>query len=340
MRRSNRTLFLSTPGTTARIQHEAVLVERPDQPSVRVPLRELDSIVAYGHINLTTGLIHACAAHQTSVAYLSRAGRFIARVAGPQTGSIHLRRRQHRTPSQQALRIVQVIINAKVLNSRTLLLDAAKDRPKEQADRLRRAGAQLANLAAQAREATSIDQARGYEGQAAAVYLKTLGGLPAQSAFRFATRTRRPPTDPANALLSFLYTLTTSRCVSACEAVGLDPQAGYLHTDRPGRPSLALDFVEELRAPLVDRFTLNIINRRQINEHHFTQRPGGACELDDDGRRIVLDAWDNYLNQPVAHRALDEQLPRRDIPHTQALLLARHLRGDLKHYLPYRSTGR
>jgi len=340
MRHQHRTLYLSTAGTTARIEHAAVRIERPEQPTVRVPLRELEAIITYGHINLTTDLIHACASNGTRITYLSRAGRHIANVHGPTTGNIHLRRTQYATVPETALGIVQAIINAKILNSRTLLLDTAKDRRPSAAADLRTVGDQLAGLADQARKTATIDAARGYEGQAAAVYLRTLGILPKNPAFRFTKRTRRPPRDPANAVLSFLYTLTTSRCVAACETVGLDAQAGYLHTDRPGRPSLALDLLEELRAPLVERFALTIINRRQLTETALIERPGGSWELTDAGRRTLLDTWDTHLNQVVPHRALETDIPRRDLPHIQATLLARHLRGDLRHYLPYRTTAR
>jgi CRISP-associated protein Cas1 len=236
MRNQLRTLYLSTAGTTARIEHAAIRVERPDQPAVRVPLREVDSIIAYGHINITTDLIHACAQNGTRITYLTRAGRFVAQFNGPTTGNVYLRRAQYRTQVDTALGITTAAINAKILNSRTLLLDTAKDRAGD-AVRLRRICDQLATLASQARYAPDIDIARGYEGQAAAVYLRVLGTLPTNPAFRFTKRTRRPPLDPGNAILSYLYALATTRCVAACETVGLDPQA-----QSPARRTIRPDY--------------------------------------------------------------------------------------------------
>jgi CRISPR-associated protein Cas1 len=252
-----------------------------------------------------------------------------------------LRIAQHQafaTPAAAANMARQIVV-AKILNSRTLLLDTAKDRP-EQSEILRSVAAQLADDAASADGVTDLDHLRGIEGNAARRYLTVLGQLPRQQTFQFTKRSRRPPTDPMNALLSYLYALLRTRCVGAAETVGLDPQLGYLHAVRPGRPSLALDLMEEFRALFADRHALTLVNRRQLNHHHFLERFGGAWELTDDGRRIVLDTWDAFLETEAPHRVLGVRTPRRHLLHLQATLLARHLRGDLETYLPYRVVGR
>ncbi len=336
-----KTLYLTTQGTVARLDQDAIRIERPADRFVRVPIRKIDQVVVHGHVTVTTELTNRLAGDGVPISYLARSGRFVARVQGPTSGNVLLRIAQHaayQNPTATA-DIARQIVVAKILNSRTVLLDAAKDRP-EEATRMREVAAKLSNDASSATPVTDLDHLRGIEGNGARRYLAVLGELARVETFRFSGRSRRPPTDPMNALLSYLYALLRIRCVGAAEAVGLDPQIGFLHAIRPGRPSLALDLMEEFRTVFADRHALTLVNRRQLNYHHFIERFGGAWELTDEGRRIVLETWDSFLDTEVPHRVLGLRTPRRHVLHLQAVLLARHLRDDLEAYLPYRVLGR
>lgn len=336
-----KTLYLTTQGTVARLDQDAIRIERPAESFVRVPIRKLDQVVVHGHVTVTTELTNRLVGDGIPIAYLARSGRFVARVQGAMSGNVLLRIAQHEAFQNSAATadIARQIIVAKILNSRTMILDVAKDRP-EDAARLREIAAELSNDATSAADVTDLDQLRGIEGNGARRYLAVLGALAGPETFRFTKRSRRPPADPMNALLSYLYALLRIRCVGAAETVGLDPQIGFLHAVRPGRPSLALDLMEEFRPIFADRHALTLVNRRQLNCHHFVKRFGGAWELTDDGRRIVLETWDAFLDTEVPHRVLGLRTPRRHVLHLQAVLLARHLRGDLDAYLPYRVVGR
>jgi CRISP-associated protein Cas1 len=239
----------------------------------------------------------------------------------------------------RCLDIAKAIVTAKLLNSRVVLLDAAKDRSSVSGG-LRLAADELARYAEQTRIASDLDTLRGIEGIGAKRYFAEWSGLLSAEGVTFTGRIRRPPMDPANALLSFGYALLRTRCIGAAEHVGLDPYVGFLHPVRPGRPSLALDLMEELRAPFVDRLVLTLINRRQTTAKSFTVEPTGAVRLTDDGRANFLAAFDSHLRTTVSHRVVEQEIERRKVPGLQALLLARYLRGDLTHYLPYRTTGR
>lgn len=338
---NQRTLYLGTPGTFVGVDHEAFQIRRPDLPLVRAPIRGVDAIACFGAVQVSTEAIARCAETGIDLTWLSRAGRFRAALRGPTSGNVLLRMQQYRaaTSTEASVSIASAIVAAKILNSRTLLLDAAKDRS-DLASVFRSAGEELSAMAAATKSVRNLDELRGVEGAAAKRYFAQFSAVLSRPGFDFTTRERRPPTDPINALLSFGYALLQSRCVGALERVGLDPQLGYLHAVRPGRPSLALDLIEELRAPVVDRFVLTLINRRQVTERSFEHVPGGSVLLTEDGRRAVLAAWDAHLQGSVPHRVLATPVQRRKLPHVQALLLARHLRGDLAHYLPHRTTGR
>ncbi len=341
MRHFVKTLFLTTQGSNVRLDHDAIRVERPDEAFVRIPLRQVEAVVVHGHINVTTGLLHRLARDGIDLTMLSRAGRFIGRFAGPMNGNVLLRQQQFDALNDRAatMTIAKAVVGAKLLNSRTLLLDATKDRP-HQANELRTGAQTLHALADESRQAPSLDHLRGLEGNGAKTYFGRLAAVINEPSFRFTGRTRRPPTDPTNALLSYLYALLRMRCVGGLEAVGLDPQAGFLHALRPGRPALALDMMEELRSPFADRLALTLINRRQVTVTDLVERPGGSWELTERGRDTVLRAWDSFLDGDVPHRVYGTKLARKHVPHAQALLLARHLRRDLDHYLPFRTVSR
>jgi CRISPR-associated protein Cas1 len=336
-----RTLYLTTVGTFVALDHDAFEVRRPEQPMVRAPVRSIESIVCFGNVGLSTAAMARCAEDGIDVSWLTRGGRFRFGLRTPTHGNVLLRMDQWRAAIDggQCLDIARAIVAAKLLNSRVVLLDAAKDRP-SLSQVLRAAADEIDGFAEQTRSASDLDTVRGIEGIGAKRYFAEWSGLLSPDGFNFPARIRRPPMDPVNALLSFGYALLRTRCVAAAEHVGLDPQIGFLHPVRPGRPSLALDLMEELRAPFVDRLVLTLINRRQVTLKSFGVEPTGAWRLTDGGRATFLAAFDSHMRSSVSHRAIEQDIERRKVPGLQALLVARYLRGDLTHYFPYRTTGR
>lgn len=304
----------------------------------RVPFHMIASVVVYGAIYLSPALIQACAAGGIAVFLLERSGRFPARIEGPVTGSVLLRRAQYRA-SDQPDELVRGFVIGKLANQRSVLMRARRDHGDDLApDRRTAVDNAIERLGRILRRIgytpISADELRGAEGEAANNYFAVFDDLirVPDPAMRFKGRSRRPPLDPVNALLSFLYTLLTHDCCSAAEGVGLDPAVGFLHRDRPGRPSLALDLMEELRPVMADRLALSLLNRRQIGVGDFETRDGGAVLLNDKGRRIVLAAWQERKKEQRRHPFLDETTPLGLVPHLQALLLACHLRGDIDAY--------
>ena len=335
------TLYATTQGTVLRLDHDTVRVIIEQETRARLPLIRLQSIVAFGQITVTTPLIHRCAEDGREIVWVTKHGRFRARITGSTTGNVLLRRAQHKTldnPEQTAA-LARQFVAGKVQNARTLLLRSARDTSDETAETtLRTTAEHLAGLLSAIREHSGdLDQLRGLEGNAARAYFAIFGHMVRADpdAFTPKGRSRRPPRDRANALLSFCYALLRAECEAAAEGVGLDPQVGYLHSLRPGRPALALDLMEELRPAIADRLVLRMINRRQIRAEHFDETPGGAISLTENGRRATLSAYQKRKATTVPHRLLKAQIPVGLIPHVQARLLARHLRGDLRHYLPY-----
>lgn len=336
-----RTVYLNTVGTHVSIDHDAFQIRRPEQPMIRLPVQQVDAFVCFGNIEFSTAALDRCARSPIPLSWLSRSGRFRMGLRGPTHGNVLLRMEQYQAARHagRSFDIARAMVIAKLLNSRVVLLDAAKDRSLA-AKALRSVADELVSLSEQTRAAGDMDVLRGIEGQGAKRYFSGWATLLRGSPFEFGTRERRPPTDPINALLSFGYSLLAARCAGALEHTGLDPQVGFLHPPRPGRASLALDLMEELRAPLVDRLVLTVVNRRQLGERSFQRLPTGACQMTDDARAAFLAAFDAHLGAEVAHRALEQSIERRKVVEVQALLLSRHLRGDIEHYLPYRTTGR
>jgi CRISPR-associated protein Cas1 len=323
------------------LDHDAFTVRRPDSELVRTPVRAVDAIICISNVTVSTAVMARCAIENIAVSWLATSGKFRFGLRSPSHGNVLLRLEQYRsaTDAQHCLDIARLIVIAKLLNSRAVLLDAAKDR-RDRGETLRSAAAALAGHARQAETVTDLDTLRGVEGAGAKRYFAQWSSSLLPEGVRFAGRIRRPPLDPVNALLSFGYTLLQTRCVAAAEHVGLDPHVGFLHSIRPGRPSLALDLMEEFRASVVDRLVLTLINRRQLSEHDFQQDPVGGCRMTETARAAFLAAYDSHLNGLVSHRTLAQKVERRKLPDIQALLLARHLRSDLLHYLPYRAVGR
>lgn len=342
MRTHLNTLFVTLEGAYLKKDGAAVAIRHERETKLRVPLHNLDGIVTFAwDSSISAALMHACAEAGVSLSFHNPHGKFLASSQGPQSGNVLLRRAQYRASDDEpaTLAIARNMIAAKLANTRTLLRRAARDHgeklPEVAAEFIRAADFHTHRLQLLQRSA-SPDSLRGTEGECAATYfavfdrLVTLpaGGHP----FLLNGRSRRPPLDPLNALLSFLYTLLTHDCRSALESAGLDPQVGFLHRERPGRPSLALDLMEEFRPVLADRAALTLINRQQITADDFETQDNGAVLLKPDSRKTVLAHWQERKSQEINHPFLDERTTIGLLPHLQARLLARHLRGDLDAY--------
>ncbi|MEZ5589885.1 MAG: type I-C CRISPR-associated endonuclease Cas1c [Gammaproteobacteria bacterium] len=341
MRQLLNTLFITTQGAYLRLEGETVCVEIEKIKKLQVPLHHLGSIAVFGDVMLTPALLRRCARDGRSVVLLDRNGTFGARLEGPVSGNILLRQAQYRSAQESiaTLAVARACVAGKIRNSRQVLVRGAREAKTEtDAHTLRQAARLLAGHLHKLPLAEDLDTVRGLEGDAARVYfgaVTALMRLDQREYFSFAQRSRRPPRDAFNALISFLYTLLTHDCRSALEGVGLDPQLGFLHVVRPGRPALALDLVEEFRAAIADRLALTLINRGQLNAKHFAPRSGGAVYLNDEGRKTVLTAYQQRKQEEVTHALLEQSTPIGLLPHVQARLLARFLRGDMDAYVPF-----
>ncbi|KAA5606844.1 type I-C CRISPR-associated endonuclease Cas1 [Roseospira marina] len=347
MKQLLNTLYVTTPGTGLRKDGETVLIEREDSLPGRIPMHMLGSLVVFGGVWISPPLIEACASGGITIVLLNRQGRFQARIEGPVSGNVLLRRAQYKaSESAVGTGIVQAIVAGKIANQRAVLMRTLRDRPEAGSDAdteagsaLRPATERLADILRRLRRPDQdIDALRGLEGEAGQVYFAVFDHLlrtDTDPVLRFHGRSRRPPRDATNALLSFLYTLLVHDCRAALESVGLDPAVGFLHRDRPGRPSLALDLMEELRPILADRLALSLINRRQIQGSDIRALDGGAVLLTDDARKTVLTAWQERKRESRRHPFLGESAPIGLVPFLQAQMLARHLRGDLDAYPPW-----
>lgn len=337
MKQLLNTLYVTTQGAYLAREGETVQVRVEHENRLRVPIHTLGSVVCFGQVSCSPPLMGLCAEHGVSLAFFSENGQFLARVEGPVSGNVLLRREQYRRSDDpdRAATIARSVIIGKITNCRTVLLRSLRDKPEcDGNSSIEVAALRLAGLADALQRPRSLDAVRGHEGDAARVYFDVFDHLITESkdAFFFHGRSRRPPLDKMNALLSFLYTLVTHDVASALEGVGLDPAVGYLHRDRPGRPSLALDLVEELRPILADRLALSLVNRRQIRAQGFLQTETGAVAMTDDTRKEVLVAYQKRKQEEILHPFLKERVAFGIVPHVQALLLARYLRGDLDGY--------
>lgn len=337
MRQHLNTLYITTDGTWLKLDGETVAVTQHGQTLIRIPLHNLEAIQTFGwDIGATPQLMGKCADKGIHLAFCNPNGKLFCRISGFSTnGNVLLRRRQYRLAddSAGALAIAREMIAGKILNSRTLLQRAARDHGETMPD-LRHHLRELTQRVRQAREAENATQLLGLEGSAAEIYFSLFPALIRSQDFTFDTRNRRPPTDPVNALLSFHYALLASDCKSALEAVGLDSAVGIYHKDRPGRPGLALDLMEEFRAHLADRATLALLNRRQLTAGDFKTDEGGGVRLSDDARKKVLKDWQERKQETILHPFLQEKITIGMLPHIQARLLAQHIRGTLDAYPP------
>jgi CRISPR-associated protein Cas1 len=340
MRQLLNTLYVTTEGAYLHLDHETLKVEMEGTTKLQVPLHHLGGVVCFGNVMVSPFLLHRCAEDGRTLVFLDRNGRFKARVEGPVSGNVLLRRAQHLAASnkEQSIAIARNIAAGKIQNARQIVLRGGREgEVVDDIAPLQECADVMANVLMRLRSPTDLDEVRGLEGEAARAYFSVFDHMVREDreVFCLNGRSRRPPLDRMNALLSFLYTLLLSDCVAAVEGVGLDPQVGFLHALRPGRPALALDLMEELRAILADRLVLTLVNRRQLNRNDFQERPGGAIHLIDKARKEVLVAYQKRKQDEVQHPVIDQKVLLGLVPHVQARLLARHLRGDLEHYPPF-----
>lgn len=341
MRTLQNTLYVMTPQAYVHLDNATVRIEVERETRLRVPLHHIGALVCFGNVLVSPALMHRLADEGKSLVLLDNGGRFKARLEGPVSGNILLRQAHHRAALDPdfALTTARAMVAGKLRNSRSVLLRGAREaNDPGEANALTRAAESLAASLRAVPGAADMDSLRGVEGEAARGYFAALNLVvkpQAREGFTLDGRTKRPPRDRFNALISFLYSMLMNDCRSAAESVGLDPQLGFLHAVRPGRAALALDLQEEFRSVLADRLALTLINRGQINVRDFDEREGGSVMLNDQGRRQVVTAWQERKQEEITHPLLETKMPLALLPFVQARLLARTLRGDMESYLPY-----
>lgn len=337
MRKLLNTLYVTSENSYLGLDGENVVVYDDKKEIGRVPLHNLEGIVSFGYRGTSPALMGACADKNISLCYLTPQGKFLARVTGKVKGNVILREQQFSSTKDEkiSLEIAKTCILGKVYNARWVLERASRDHPMQiDVEAVKHASLQLKSFLEYIEAAKSMDQLRGYEGEAASIYFGVFDELILQQKkdFVFQGRNKRPPLDNVNAMLSFVYTLLTNQITSALETVGLDPYIGYMHTDRPGRASLSLDMIEELRAVMADRFVLSLINKKIVNGKNFTRKENGAVLMNTDLRKKLLSEWQNKKKEIITHPYLKEKMEWGMVPYVQAMLLARFLRGDLDGY--------
>lgn len=340
MKKLLNVLYVTVPETYLSLEGETIVIKKDDEITMRLPLLNLENIVCFNYMGTSPALMGACADRGIGLCYLAPSGRFLARVEGKVRGNVLLRKKQYFVSenSQESTSIAASFLIGKIANSRKVIDRAVRDHHLLlDVDRLNETSQMLKTTAKQIKSCTTVPNLMGLEGAAAKLYFGEFDQLILQQKkdFFFTERSRRPPLDNLNALLSYLYTLLTFEASSALETVGLDPYVGFLHQDRPGRPSLALDLMEELRPVFADRLALSLINRKQITGEGFTPKESGGIIMNDETRKIVLQAWQERKKEEIIHPFLKERIPFGLIPYVQALLLARYLRGDLDAYPPF-----
>lgn len=340
MRKLLNTLYITSSEYYLSLDGENVIISQSKKEIGRLPLHNLEAIVTCGYAGASPALMEKCAAGNISITFLSPTGRFRAKVTGKAYGNILLRRTQYRMADdkKQTLEIARNFIIGKIYNQRSVINRAQRDYAERlDTEKLSLVSGQLRETLQTVREADTMETLRGNEGEAASRYFSQFNQLILQQKeeFCFDIRNRRPPLDRVNALLSFTYALLTSMCVAALETVGLDPYAGFMHTDRPGRCSLALDLMEELRAPYADRFVLSCINKKMVDSSDFEEKENGAVFLNESGRKKYLAVWQSKNAEKLTHPYLQESIEWGLVPYVQALLLARFIRGDLDGYPPF-----
>ena len=337
MKKLLNTLYVTSEKSYLSLDGENVVVVDDKKEIGRIPLHNLEGIISFGYRGTSPTLMGACADRNISLCYLTTPGKFLARISGKIKGNIVLRHRQYKSSDDEAIsmEIARNCILGKVYNARGVLERGLRDHKFQiNAEKVKKASDNLKNSINYIQNSQTKGELRGYEGEAASVYFGVFDELILQQKkeFSFQGRNKRPPKDNVNAMLSFVYTLLANNVVSALESVGLDPYVGYLHTERSGRASLALDLIEELRAVFADRFVLSLINKKIISGKSFIKKENGAVLMNDDLRKKLLIEWQNKKKEIITHPYLKEKVEWGMIPYVQALLLARYLRGDLDSY--------
>lgn len=340
MRKLLNTLFVTTPDVYLSLDGENIVISKEDERIARFPLHNLEAVYTFGYAGASPALMGACVKRNIALTFLSRNGSYIASVVGETRGNVLLRKEQYRISDDEykSVLVARNFILGKVYNSKWILERATRDYPlRLDVPKIKKITSQLTEIMKSIREVEQLESLRGLEGNAAVLYFSVLDDLILQQRehFYFKNRNKRPPLDNVNALLSFVYTLLSNDVKAALESVGLDPYVGFLHRDRPGRPSLALDLMEELRTVYADRFVLSLINLKIINHTGFIKKENGAIIMDEETRRKVLTAWQERKQDKIQHPYLGERIPWGLVPYAQALLLARYIRGDLDEYPPF-----
>lgn len=336
MKKLLNTLYVTDPEARLVKADDALSVLVGERRVLHVPFHLLDGIVLFGYRGLSASLLGACAERGIAISFLDANGRFLARLEGPVSGNVLLRRGQHRMSDDEetALEVAKRFVEAKIVNERRVLERYRRDYPEEVDQAFAGEIEALRHQIDAISLATTADQLRGIEGDAAHGYFSVFDQMIRvdDPSLRFDGRSRRPPRDAINALLSFFYSMLSRDIASACETVGLDPQIGFFHRDRPGRASMALDLIEELRAPYVDRFVLSLVNRKQVRSGDFVKEEDGGVVLGDDARKTVLGLWQKRKQDAITHPFLKEKMPTGLLPFVQVQLFARFLRGDIDGY--------
>ena len=335
MKKLLNTLFVTQQESYLHKESETIVVKIDGKKAAQFPIHNIGQINCFGQVSVSPFLMGYCAEKEVGLTFFTENGKFLCRVVGKPIGNVLLRREQFRRADSEdgCVRLARLFVAAKIANSRSVLQRELRNHGSNA--ELEKVIKKLAASIRNAKLATSVSQTRGIEGEAAANYFSVFDHLLKNPELGFSGRVRRPATDPVNALLSFAYSLITNECVSALSGVGLDPYVGFLHKDRPGRVSLALDFLEEFRAPWADRLVLTSINRREIQARDFITEGSGAIRLTDDARKQFLMVYQQRKQVEIMHPYIKEKVPIGLLPHCQAMLLARHFRGDTQNYPPF-----
>ncbi len=335
MKKLLNTLYITRQESYLHKERETIVVKQGKEKLGQLPAISISNILCFGQISVSPYLMGYCAEQGIGLSFYTEYGKFLARVQGPQSGNVLLRRAQYRwaDDNEKSVSIARLMVAAKISNCRSVLMREVRNHGDNTV--LNDAINKLATSLRRVQHAQSVEETMGIEGDAASCYFGVFDSLLKGDGFSFGGRVRRPPTDPVNALLSFAYTLISHECGSALQGVGLDPYVGFLHQDRPGRMSLGQDLLEEFRAPWADRFVLTLINRKQVKQKDFITEASGAVRLTDLARKDFLIAWQERKQVEITHPYLQETVPIGLLPHCQSMLLARHLRGDTEFYPPY-----
>ncbi len=340
MKKLLNTLYITSEDKYLSLDSANVVIKEDGSEVGRVPLHNLQMIVCFSRLGASPALMGKCAEENISLVFLKPNGAYLARVEGKTRGNVLLRKTQYQVSEdlQRSIVISRNMILGKVYNARWVIERMKRDHSLQvDVERLTKVSGKMYESLNIVAACDSPDKLRGYEGELAAEYFSVFDEMILQQKedFFFHERTRRPPLDNVNALLSFCYTLLTTMTAAALETVGLDPCVGFLHADRPGRYSLALDLMEELRPALADRFVLRLINKRIVTEKDFVKKEDGAVLLTDEARKMVLDEWQKRKQEEIRHPYLKEKIQWGMVPHAQAMLLVRYLRGDIDAYPPF-----